>query len=85
MEFPSPPKTILHAKPLYRLATPTLKEVLTIWHRPFEMFVCEPIVLSLSLLSGFSDTLIFIFLKAYTPAYEQWGFDDVTTGLAFTP
>lgn len=31
------------------------------WLRPFEMFVREPIVLSCSLLSGFSDALIFVF------------------------
>ncbi|KAK3169894.1 hypothetical protein OEA41_009278 [Lepraria neglecta] len=63
----------------------SMKEVLTLWHRPFEMFFCEPIVLCLSLLSGFSDALIFNFLEAYTPVYKQWGFDVVTTGLAFTP
>ena len=63
----------------------SMTEVLTIWHRPFEMFVCEPIVLCLSLLSGFSDALIFNFLEGYTPVYKQWGFDVVTTGLAFTP
>jgi len=39
----------------------------------------------LSLLSGFSDALIFTFLQAYTPVYEQWGFGDVRTGLAFIP
>lgn len=49
------------------------------------MFVCEPIVLCFSLLSGFSDALIFIFLEAYTPVYKQWGFDVVITSLAFTP
>lgn len=32
-----------------------MKEVLVIWYRPFEMFLREPIVLSCSLLSGFSD------------------------------
>ena len=63
----------------------SLKEVLTIWYRPFEMFVTEPIVLCLSLLSGFSDALIFTFLEAYTPVYKQWGFGDVATGLAFLP
>lgn len=63
----------------------SIKEVLVIWYRPFEMFVTEPIVLWLSLLSGFSDALIFTFLEAYTPVYEQWGFGVVTTGLAFLP
>ncbi len=59
------------------------KEVLTIWIRPFEMFVREPIVLFLSLLSGFSDTLIFIFLDSFTPVFAQWNFTVITTGLAF--
>lgn len=45
----------------------SVKEVLTIWYRPFEMFVREPIVLSCSMLSGFSDMLIFIFLDSFTP------------------
>lgn len=34
-------------------------EVAQIWLRPFVMFLTEPIVLSFSLLSGFSDALIF--------------------------
>ena len=63
----------------------SLKEVLTIWYRPFEMFVTEPIVLCLSLLSGFSDALIFTFLEAYTPVYKQWGFPVYAIGLAFLP
>lgn len=59
------------------------KEVLTIWIRPFEMLVREPIVLCLSLLSGFSDALIFTFLESFTPVFEQWNFTVITTGLAF--
>ena len=47
------------------------------------MFLREPIVLCLSLLSGFSDALIFVFLESFTPVFKQWGFDPVTTGLAF--
>lgn len=63
----------------------TTKEVLTIWYRPFEMFVREPIVLFLSLLSGFSDALIFTFLVSYGPVFKQWNFGVITTGLAFIP
>ncbi|KAF7502696.1 hypothetical protein GJ744_005260 [Endocarpon pusillum] len=59
------------------------KKVLTIWIRPFEMFVREPIVLCLSLLSGFSDALIFTFLESFTPVLKQWNFTVITTGLAF--
>lgn len=61
------------------------KEILTIWYRPFEMFVREPIVLCLSLLSGFSDALIFTFLEAYTPVFKQWNFSVPALGMAFIP
>ncbi|EIM19931.1 MFS general substrate transporter [Wallemia mellicola CBS 633.66] len=61
----------------------SVKEVLTIWYRPFEMFVREPIVLSCSMLSGFSDMLIFIFLDSFTPVFSQWGFTPWQTGLCF--
>lgn len=56
-----------------------MKEIAIIWARPFEMFLREPIVLSLSLLSGFSDALIFTFLESFQPVYEVSKFDiDVT-------
>ncbi|KAK3170611.1 hypothetical protein OEA41_002692 [Lepraria neglecta] len=61
------------------------KKILVIWARPFEMFIREPIVLCLSLLSGFSDALIFTFLESYQPVYEQWGFGTTALGLAFIP
>ncbi|KAL8732370.1 MAG: hypothetical protein Q9166_002768 [cf. Caloplaca sp. 2 TL-2023] len=63
----------------------TLHEILTIWYRPFEMFVREPIVLFLSLLSGFSDALIFTFLESYTPVFKQWSFGTIALGLTFIP
>jgi multidrug resistance protein len=62
-----------------------LSEITTIWIRPFKMFLTEPIVLFLSLLSGFSDALIFTFLESYSPVYEQWGFNAGMVGLAFLP
>ena len=53
----------------------SLKEAGKIWLRPFEMFVREPIVLFLSLLSGFSDALIFTFLEAFAITYPaNFGF-----------
>jgi MFS transporter len=61
------------------------KEVWTIWYRPFYMFFTEPIVLWLSLLSGFSDSLIFTFLQSFQPVYKQWGFGTIQIGLAFLP
>ncbi|KAL8705433.1 MAG: hypothetical protein Q9201_001457 [Fulgogasparrea decipioides] len=62
-----------------------MREIIKIWVRPFEMFVREPIVLCLSLLSGFSDALIFTFLESFQPVYEQWGFGIIAIGLAFIP
>jgi MFS family permease len=61
----------------------SVKEVLVTWVRPFRMFVTEPIVLTLSLLSGFSDALIFMFIQAFALVYKQWNFDDVDIGLSF--
>ncbi|MCJ1484006.1 hypothetical protein MMC06_004174 [Schaereria dolodes] len=61
------------------------KEIFVVWTRPFEMFLREPIVLCLSLLSGFSDALIFTFLESYQPVYTQWNFSTVQQGLAFIP
>ncbi|KAJ3787647.1 MFS multidrug transporter [Lentinula aff. detonsa] len=62
-----------------------MKEILATWARPFEMFGREPIVLCLSLLSGFSDGLIFCFMEAFTPVYSQWNFGTIELGLAFVP
>jgi MFS family permease len=63
----------------------TKKDIVKIWLRPFHMFLFEPIVLLLSLLSGFSDALIFTFLDAFGKVYKQWGFDPVGVGMAFLP
>ena len=63
----------------------TPKHIIMTWIRPFEMFLREPIVLWLSLLSGFSDALIFTFLESYGPVFKQWNFTPGTTGLAFLP
>ncbi|PON23437.1 hypothetical protein TGAM01_v207671 [Trichoderma gamsii] len=61
------------------------KEVITTWIRPFKMFLTEPIVLVLSLLSGFSDALIFMFIQSFALVYKQWGFGTVEIGLSFIP
>jgi hypothetical protein len=47
------------------------------------MLLTEPIVLWLSLLSGFSDSLIFTFLASYGLVFAQWNFTTVQIGLAF--
>jgi hypothetical protein len=59
------------------------KEILVTWIRPFKMFLTEPIVLVLSLLSGFSDALIFMFIQSFVLVYEQWDFQAFEVGLAF--
>lgn len=49
------------------------------------MFIREPIVLLLSLLSGFSDALVFTFIEAFGILFRQWKFTTVDIGLAFIP
>ena len=63
----------------------SMREILVTWIRPFRMFLTEPIVLVLSLLSGFSDALIFMFLQSYALVYKQWDFAPFAIGLAFIP
>ncbi|KAJ5861201.1 Major facilitator superfamily domain general substrate transporter [Penicillium soppii] len=67
------------------LKTPRLDfhDVLRIWSRPFEMLLREPIVLFLSLLSGFSDALIFVFTESFSLVFEQWSFSILAIGLTF--
>ncbi|PKX89854.1 uncharacterized protein P174DRAFT_454842 [Aspergillus novofumigatus IBT 16806] len=67
------------------LKTPRLdvKDVMRVWHRPFERLLREPIVLCLSLLSGFSDALIFIFTESLGLVFEQWGFSTLAVGMIF--
>lgn len=58
---------------------------LGIWARPFKMLATEPIVLFLSLISGFSDALIFTFLYAMGMVTDQWDFEAWQNGLCFVP
>jgi len=61
-------------------------EIMETWGRAFVMFIKEPIVLSLSLLSGFSDALVFMFIQSFVLVYgDKYGFDSVQLGLAFIP
>lgn len=59
------------------------KEILRVWRRPFEMFVREPIVLFLSLFSGFSDALIFTCIGSFSLVFAQYNFNAVENGLTF--
>ncbi|CAG8054514.1 unnamed protein product [Penicillium salamii] len=63
----------------------SMQEILITWIRPFRMFLTEPIVLTLSLLSGFTDALIFIFIQSFGLVYAQWNFGPVALGLSFLP
>lgn len=61
------------------------RDIWIVWRRPFYMLLTEPIVMWLSLLSGFSDSLIFTFLQGFQPIYKQWGFGTIQISLAFIP
>ncbi|KAI5918376.1 major facilitator superfamily domain-containing protein [Camillea tinctor] len=63
----------------------TFKELIYTWLRPFRMFLTEPIVLTLSLLSGFSDALIFMQIQSFVLVYSQWNFNSWQIGLSFIP
>ncbi|KAH7406827.1 major facilitator superfamily domain-containing protein [Phaeosphaeria sp. MPI-PUGE-AT-0046c] len=52
----------------------SVREVLTTMFRPYQMLMFEPIVLCLSLLSGFADALIFSFFESYGYVFKQWSF-----------
>jgi MFS family permease len=63
----------------------SMKEVgRTMW-RPYQMLMFEPIVLFLSLLSGFADALIFSFFESYGIVFGSWGFSPVQISLALIP
>lgn len=63
----------------------SLRDIWVVWSRPFHMLFTEPIILWLSLLSGFSDSLIFTFLQGFTPIYKQWNFGTIAISLSFIP
>ncbi|KAF2475256.1 MFS general substrate transporter, partial [Lindgomyces ingoldianus] len=61
------------------------KEIFKTMWRPYEMLLFEPIVLFLSLLSGFADALIFSFFESYGYVFEQWDFNPTQISLALLP
>ncbi|KAN0059945.1 hypothetical protein ACQY0O_007918 [Thecaphora frezii] len=63
----------------------TVRGVCTTWYRPFYMLATEPIVLACSLLSGFSDALIFTGMEGFQLVYKQWGFQAPLTATIFVP
>ncbi|KAF2111734.1 major facilitator superfamily domain-containing protein [Lophiotrema nucula] len=61
------------------------KKILETMWRPYWMLMSEPIVLWLSLLSGFADALIFSFFESYGYVFGQWGYTPVQISLAMLP
>ena len=59
------------------------REICLTMSRPFKMLLTERIVFLLSLLSGFSDALIFMFIQSFGLVYKQWNFSPGKIGLAF--
>lgn len=62
------------------------KQIFALMGRPYKMLVMEPIVLFLSLLSGFADALIFSFLESYGYVFGPggWNFTPSQLGFALT-
>jgi MFS family permease len=50
------------------------RDIATTMFRPYQMLIFEPVVLFLSLLSGFADALIFSFFESYEYVFKQWSF-----------
>jgi MFS family permease len=70
-------------KPFYKRFS--LKEVGTTMFRPYQMLMFEPVVLFLSLLSGFADALIFSFFESYGYVFAQWDFTPSHISLILVP
>ena len=63
----------------------SLKECAKLMLRPYKFLGTEPIVLFLSLLSGFSDALIFTGLDSFPMVLKLWNFSTIAIGLSFVP
>jgi len=63
----------------------SFRESVSLMWRPYKFLLKEPIVTCLSLLSGFSDALIFTGLDSFGPVLDKWDFSVVQKGLAFIP
>lgn len=61
------------------------KHVLKLMWRPYLFLLTEPVVGFLSLLSGFSDALIFTGLDSFAIVLNKWHFTPSQVGLAFIP
>jgi MFS family permease len=61
------------------------RDIAKVLWRPYQMLICEPIVLWLSLLSGFADALIFSFFESYGIIFKQYSFTPTQVSLALIP
>ena len=61
------------------------REIVTLMWRPYRFLLTEPIVAFLSLLSGFSDALIFTGLDSFGMVLSKYNFTKAQIGLSFTP
>ena len=61
------------------------KHCMKLMWRPYHFLLTEPIVTFLSLLSGFSDALIFTGLDSFGMVLAKWNFGHVAVGLSFIP
>jgi MFS family permease len=61
------------------------KHVLGLMWRPYQFLLTEPVVAFLSLLSGFSDALIFTGLDSFALVLGKWDFTASQVGLSFIP
>ncbi|KAF2860645.1 MFS general substrate transporter, partial [Piedraia hortae CBS 480.64] len=59
------------------------KDTSELMWRPYKFLLTEPIVTSLSLLSGFSDALVFLGLESFGLVLDQWGFGYKEKGFSF--
>lgn len=62
-----------------------MKHVLRLMWRPYLFLLTEPVVAFLSLLSGFSDALIFTGLDSFALVLKKWHFTPSQVGLSFIP
>ncbi|KAJ4291887.1 hypothetical protein N0V90_009784 [Kalmusia sp. IMI 367209] len=78
-----PNEALNYGKKWYQRIDP--KEIGNTMWRPYRMLLTEPIVLFLSLLSGFADALIFSFFESYGYVFAQWNFSPTQISLALIP
>lgn len=75
---------LMELRGTFRERTSLREAAETTW-LPFKFLITEPIVTFLSLLSGFSDALIFTGLDSFSLVLSKWNFSVIAVGLSFIP